>query len=130
VVALRGRPPGERHNDPLSLLVLPEAGGSRQECVWVLMWDNASWHISKEVRGWITSHNRKVKNSGDGVRIISCLLPTKSPWLNAIEPKWVHAKRKVVEPDRLLSAYELTDRVCGVFDCPHYEHLSIAENVA
>jgi len=30
----------------------------------------------------------------------------------------------------LLSAYELADRVCGVFDCPHYEHLSIAENVA
>ena len=22
------------------------------------------------------------------------------------------------------------DRVCGVFDCPHYEHLSIPENVA
>jgi hypothetical protein len=24
---------------------------------WVLIWDNASWHISKEVREWITSHN-------------------------------------------------------------------------
>jgi hypothetical protein len=28
---------------------------------WVLIWDNASWHISKEVKGWITSHNREVK---------------------------------------------------------------------
>jgi hypothetical protein len=28
------------------------------------------------------------------------LLPKmKSPWLNPIEPKWVHGKRKVVEPD-------------------------------
>ncbi len=42
-----------------------------------------------------------------------CLLPIKSPWLNPIEPKWVHGKRKVVEPDGLLGAYELADRVCG-----------------
>jgi hypothetical protein len=104
-----------------------QAAGKR---VWVLIWDNASWHISKKVRGWIASHNRKVKNSADGVRIISCLVPKKSPWLNSMEPKWVHAKRKVVEPDGLLTAYELADRVCVVFDCPHYEHLSIAENAA
>jgi hypothetical protein len=98
--------------------------------VWVLIWDNASWHISKEVRRWIASHNRGVKSSGSGVRIISCLLPIKSPWLNSMEPKWVHGKRKVVEPDGLLTAYELAERVCGVFDCPHYEHLSIPENAA
>jgi hypothetical protein len=24
----------------------------------------------------------------------------------------------------------LAERVCGVFGCPHYEHLSIPENVA
>src|SRR5215210_2765127 len=95
--------------------------------VWVLIWDNASWHISKEVRGWIASHNLAVKNGGQGVRIISCLLPTKSPWLNSMEPKWVHGKRKIVEADGLLTAHELAERVCGVFDCPHYEHLSIAE---
>ncbi len=104
-----------------------EAAGKR---VWVLIWDNASWHISKAVREWIDSHNREVKNGGEGVRIISCLLPTKSPWLNPIEPKWVHGKRKVFEPDGLLTAYELADRVCGVFDCPHHEHLSIPENAA
>ena len=98
--------------------------------VWVLIWDNASWHISKEVRRWIASHNRKVENGGQGMRIISCLLPIKSPWLNSMEPKWVHGKRKVVEPEGLLTAYELADRVCGVFDCPHYEHLSIPENAA
>jgi hypothetical protein len=98
--------------------------------VWVLIWDNASWHISREVRAWIASHNRKVKNRGQGVRIISCLLPKKSPWLNSMEPKWIHGKRKVVEPEGLLRAYELADRVCAVFDCPHYEHLSITENAA
>ena len=56
-------------------------------------------------------------------------LPKKSPWLNAIEPKWIHGKRKVAEPDGLLGAYELAERVCTAFDCPHYEHLSITENV-
>jgi transposase len=102
----------------------------RGKRVWVLIWDNASWHISHEVRRWIASHNRRVKKSGSGVRIISCLLPKQSPWLNAIEPKWVHAKRKVVEADRLLMANELVERVCAVFGCPHYEHLSIPENAA
>ncbi len=98
--------------------------------VLLLIWENASWHISKEVRRWLGSHNREVKKSGEGVRIVSCLLPKQSPWLNAIEPKWVHGKRKVIEPDGLLGAYELVERVCRVFDCPHYEHLSITREVA
>jgi hypothetical protein len=98
--------------------------------VLLLIWDNASWHISKEVRRWLGKHNRRVKESGEGVRIVSCLLPKQSPWLNAIEPKWVHAKRKVVEPDGLLGAYELAERVCRVFGCAHYDHLSVTQNVA
>src|SRR5918999_1307724 len=98
--------------------------------VLLLIWDNASWHVSKEVRRWLGKHNRHVKESGEGVRIVSCLLPKQSPWLNAIEPKWVHAKRKVVEPNRLLGAYELAERVCRVFGCPHYEHLSVPREVA
>ena len=74
----------------------------------LLIWDNASWHKSREVRGWITAHNRKVKeNVASGVRIVTCFLPTKSPWLNAIEPKWVHGKRKVVEPERCLALTSL-----------------------
>jgi hypothetical protein len=98
--------------------------------VWVLIWDNASWHISREVRRWLGKHNREVKKDGEGVRIVSCLLPKRSPWLNAIEPKWIHGKRKVVEADGLLGAYELAERVCRVFDCPHYEHLTVPQKVA
>jgi transposase len=96
----------------------------------LMIWDNASWHKSRRVRDWIGAHNRCVKESGRGVRIVACFLPTKSPWLNAIEPQWIHSKRKVTEPERLLGAYELADRVCGVFGCPHYEHLSIPQEVA
>ncbi len=99
--------------------------------VLVLVWDNASWHVSKEVRRWIGEHNRQVKK-GDkqGVRIISCYLPKKSPWLNPIEPKWMHGKRRVAETDGVLSAHELAERVCSAFDCPHHEHLSLPEKVA
>jgi hypothetical protein len=72
----------------------------------------------KEVRQWIRQHNRQVKKTGQGVRLIVCKLPVKSPWLNAIEPKWIHAKRAIVEPQRQLTALELQTRVCDYFDCP------------
>jgi hypothetical protein len=104
-----------------------EAAGKK---VLLLIWDNASWHISRELRRWLGSHNGEVKTSGEGVRIVSCLLPKQSPWLNAIEPKWVYGKRRVVELNGLLGAYELAERVCGVSGCQHYEHLSIPENAA
>ncbi len=95
----------------------------------LLVWDNASWHISQMVRGWIGGHNREVKESGKGVRILSCLLPSKSPWLNPIEPKWIHGKRRVVEKDRTLTAHELAERVCSTFGCAHEKHLTISEKV-
>ncbi len=94
----------------------------------LMSWDNASWHTSQKVQNWLREHNRSVKEARLGVRIISCLLPIKSPWLNPIEPHWMHAKRNVAEPDRLLSCEELSDRVCAYFSCAHHEHLSISQN--
>ena len=82
------------------------------------------------MRAWIRAHNRHVKQSGTGVRLVVCFLPSKSPWLNAIEPKWVHGKRRVVEADQVLTAEELADRVCEVYGCAHEPHLSILEKVA
>ncbi|HEY3033340.1 MAG TPA: transposase [Streptosporangiaceae bacterium] len=96
----------------------------------LLVWDNAAWHVSAEVRAWVRCHNRAVKAAGRGVRIVPCRLPSKSPWLNPIEPKWVHGRRRVVEPTRLLSAQELADRVCAAFDCPHHAHLALPEKAA
>jgi DDE superfamily endonuclease len=95
----------------------------------LLVWDNASWHISAEVRTWIRAYNQQVKRDG-GVRIVNCPLPTKSPWLNPIEPMWLHGKRRVVEPARRLSAAELIERVCDAFDCPHEPHLAIPHEAA
>ncbi len=96
----------------------------------LMIWDNASWHISHEVRTWIREHNRSVKQTGQGVRIVPCLLPIKSPWLNPIEAHWAHAKRRVVELNGTLSAQDLADRVCDTFNCPHEPHLAIPEIVS
>lgn len=98
--------------------------------VWVLVWDNASWHVSKRARAWIRAHNCQVKQRGRGVRILPCYLPVKSPWLNPIEPKWAHGKRAIVEPARLLSAEELAERVCAHFGCSHDAHLAIPDKAA
>jgi transposase len=89
----------------------------------LLVWDNAAWHLSQEVRRWIGAHNRRVRRAGSGVRIVPCLLPIKSPWLNPIEPKWVHTKRRVAEADRLLTAQELAARVCAALHTPYEPHL-------
>ena len=82
----------------------------------LLIWDNAAWHVSRRVRAWIKAHNRRVKAEG-GVRIVACYLPVKAPWLNAIEPKWAHGKKAVVEPDRLLTAEEIRERVRVYYGC-------------
>jgi transposase len=94
------------------------------------IWDNAPWHVSRAVRAWIRAHNQQVKRTGRGVRIIPCYLPIKSPWLNPIEPKWAHGKRRVVEPSRLLATDDLIDRVCAAFHCAHELHLAIHQPVA
>ena len=68
-----------------------------------------------------------MKKSGQGVRILKCLLTKKSPWLNPIEPMWIHGKRRVVAPDQVLSAQEIVERVYDAFDNP-YEPLLVDSN--
>lgn len=89
----------------------------------ILIWDNAPWHSSRQVRTWLRQHNQAVKGGAVGVRIIVAQLPIKSPWLNPIEPKWVHGKRAVVTPGRLLTARDLADRVCAYYGCAHEPHV-------
>jgi transposase len=91
--------------------------------VVVIIWDHASWHKSERLRRWIRTYNRHAKCKGD-VRLLTFLLPIKSPWLNPIEPRWVHAKRKVCEPDGDLTPEELIRRLWA-----HFETQSLAELV-
>ena len=94
--------------------------------VFVLVWDNAAWHVSKRVRAWIAGHNRRVRREKSGCRIRVCGLPVKAPWLNPIEPKWMHGKRAIVEPDRTLTADEVRERVIKHFGVEPTEPLKQA----
>ena len=89
----------------------------------LLVWDNASWHRSQEVRRWIKAHNRQARQTG-ATRLVACPLPTRSPWLNRIEPHWVHGKRAIVEPDRTLTAEEVKERACKYYGCELLEPLA------
>ena len=85
--------------------------------VLALVRDDAAWHVGRAVHAWIAAHNRRVKRDG-GCRLLVCRLPSKSPWLNPIEPRWAHGKRAVVEPDRKLAGQELRQRLCDHYRCP------------
>ena len=91
--------------------------------VLALIWDNAAWHVSREVRAWVAAHNRRAKRDG-GCRLLVCRLPSKSPWLNPIEPKWAHGKRAMVEPARKLTSLELQRRLCHHYRCAHLPPLA------
>lgn len=88
----------------------------------LIFWDQASWHKSRKLRRWISQHNQAAKRTGD-VRLLAYLLPSKSPWLNSMEPHWVHAKRKVAEWDGKLSVLMLKRRLCAHFQVPLVEAL-------
>jgi hypothetical protein len=78
--------------------------------ILLVIWENASWHISKEVRRWLGKHHRLVKRSGEGVRIVSCLLPKQSPWLNAnraeVDPRQAQSGRARWSAGRLRACRE------------------------
>jgi DDE superfamily endonuclease len=116
-----GRPVS--HVTTAFLAWLCERLAAEQKRVLVLRWDHASWHISQEVRAWVRAHHQQVKRHG-GIRLLTWCLSIKSPWLNPIEPHWVHGKRAIVEPARLLTAAEIISRVSDYFGCEHVEHLT------
>jgi hypothetical protein len=111
---VEGRPVSQVTEDFLGWVCGRLAAAGKR--VLALVWDNAAWHISRRVRRWIKAHNRRAKREG-GVRILACRLPVKAPWLNPIEPKWVHGKGAVVEPERVLAAPEVMERVCRYYGC-------------
>ena len=102
-------------NTILCLKALLTVAEEKAKRVLVIIWDRASWHKSKQVKRWVRHYNRQIRQQG-GVRLLTCLLPSKSPWLNPMEPIWLHAKRNVAEPNRELSVNVLTDRLCSIFN--------------
>jgi hypothetical protein len=117
---VQGRPVSQVTEDFLAWVCARLAAEGKKALL--LVWDNASGHLSRRGRAWIKAHNRQAKQHG-GVRLLACRLPSKSPWLNAIEPKWVHGKKAIVEPERRLTAREVKDRVCEYYGCEQVEPL-------
>ena len=89
--------------------------------VLVIIWDNASWHKSKAIQPWIRDYNQLAKVHNEP-RLLVHRLPTQSPWLNPLEPRWLHAKRAVCEPDDDLTPDELCKRICKHFDTTSFSH--------
>jgi hypothetical protein len=118
---VEGRPVSQITEDFLAWLC--ERFAKERKKVFVLVWDNASWHISKRVRHWIGAYNRKAKREG-GCKIRVCGLPVKAPWLNPIKPKWLHGKRAIVEPLRKLNAAEVKQRVHEHYYCEPQDSLT------
>jgi hypothetical protein len=96
----------------------------------LLVRDNASWYLSREVRERIGAHNRAATRREAAVRIVVCPLPSKSPWLNPIEAKWVHGKCRVAEPGRLLSPAEMEVRIYAALGAEHADHLTMPHQAA
>jgi hypothetical protein len=94
----------------------------------IVVWDDASWHACDQVVTWLKEHNYRVRER-DGVEIIHFELPTKSPWLNNIEPCWQHARKAIMEPDRTLTAEETRMRVCQHFGCQLLRDLRVEDSL-
>jgi len=107
---------GQPNTDKVILMLerLLEVARREGKRVLVIIWDRASWHKSKKLKRWIQKHNQAAKRNGD-VRLLTCLLPVKSPWLNPMEAHWVHAKRRIAEPEGEISVNELKNRLCAHF---------------
>src|SRR5207249_214740 len=69
----------------LAWLTAPLAAAGKRALLMV--WDNASWHVSHAVRAWLKSHNRRVKRAGGGCRglRLSGLNPTEQVYCRTHE---------------------------------------------
>jgi transposase len=94
------------------LLAIGQAEGKR----WVIViWDHATWHKSKKIQRWISAYNQQARQTGQ-VRLLVWRLPKKSPWLNPIEPRWLHGKRAVLAPSSdALTVQDLRLRLCAYY---------------
>ena len=96
VVEVRGWEAGEFHNQAVPFVVLREAPGGRQESAAHL----GQRELANLQRGQALALISQPRSQEERARSKDRELPKQSPWLNAIEPKWIHGKRKVTEPER------------------------------
>ncbi len=73
---MEGRPLGELTVQFLEWLCGCVA--QERKHVLVVIWDNASWHTSEEVAGWVKAQNQQAKR-GKGGCVVICELPAAKP---------------------------------------------------
>lgn len=96
----------------------------QQKKVVIIVWDNARWHTARKVTRWIRRHNQQAKHNGQP-RLVVWRLPKRSPWLNPMEPHWLHAKKRVCQPSAEdLSPHQLRSRVFKALDAHFIAALS------
>ena len=77
----------------------------------VVIWDHGSWHVARKVKRWIHRYNLNAKLTGKP-RLLVWALPKRSPWFHPIEPHWLHAKKRICQPDSDdLTPYQLRQRI-------------------
>ena len=110
VLCVNGQPNGERTWTFLRWLLRDAARRGKR---WLLViWDNASWH--KCLRGWASAYNRDAARRGE-TRLMLFFLPTRSPWLNPIEPRWMQCKRAIYSEETTPTVHQLTQSIHDYF---------------
>ncbi len=98
--------------------------------VLLLVSNDPLWHTIPLVRTWRRAHRNHVKETGPGVRIVAYRLTSKSPWINPMEPKWVHGTRPIVGPVHVLTAQAVVSGSVPIMAVRMKAHLSISEKTA
>ena len=117
---VEGRPVSQVTEDFLGWLC--ERFAAEGKRVFVLVWDNASWHVSKRVRH--RSGAQPAREAGGRLQNPGLWPAGQGAGLNPIEPKWLHGKRAIVEPDRKLTGAEIKQRVHEHYHCEPQEPLT------
>jgi hypothetical protein len=98
-----GRPVSHGTGDARAWLAARMAEANKK--AWRRLWEHASWPRRKIVRKWLTAPTQRVKRAG-GCRWLVCQRPSQRPWRHPMAPRWVHGKRAMMAPTRLLTAQE------------------------
>jgi transposase len=80
-----------------------------------VVWDNASWHISRQVQDWIMDFNETAKSKGLP-RLDTLQLPSKAPWLNPIEPVWRGMREQAINAVDWVCKQKLTETIMSYFE--------------
>lgn len=99
--------------ETIKFLELIKAEYKDQDGVVLLVWDNASWHKSKEVKKWLEENPGVVELMN---------FPPYSPDLNPQEHVWKEMKREVSKIVGLGDFNQVVDRACRFLNTKRFDY--------